>query len=68
MLPLLDQLMPELAHEVTRVGGAISGEHGLGRLKQKYARAVMPAEYFAVQQRIKAAFDPGMLFNRALDK
>lgn len=66
-LPVLDLLMRELAHEVTRVGGAVSGEHGLGRLKKKFARAVLPAAYFSAQDRIKAAFDPECILNPALD-
>lgn len=66
-LPKLDVLMRELAGEVTRVGGAMSGEHGLGRLKRKYARALLPAHYFDMQRNIKLAFDPAMLFNPALE-
>ncbi|MBN8220911.1 MAG: FAD-binding protein [Spirochaetes bacterium] len=66
-LPVLDILMKELAYEVTRVGGAISGEHGLGRLKKKFARAVLPAAYFNAQDRIKAAFDPDCMLNPALE-
>ncbi len=66
-LPDLEPLMVELAHEATRVGGAMSGEHGLGRLKRKIARNVLPAEYFAVQSSIKAALDPAGIFNPALE-
>lgn len=66
-LPKLDTLMRELAVEVTRAGGAMSGEHGLGRLKRKYARLVLPAHHFDMQRKIKAAFDPQMLFNPALE-
>lgn len=66
-LPALDILMKELAYEVTRVGGAISGEHGLGRLKKKFARATMPAAYFDAQRRVKDAFDPQHILNPALD-
>ncbi len=66
-LPVLDAVMRELAIEVHRVGGAMSGEHGLGRLKRKYARAVLPGSYFDMQRDIKSAFDPHMLFNPALE-
>lgn len=66
-LPVLDRLMVELAQEVVRVGGAISGEHGLGRLKKKFARAAMPASYFGAQRRVKESFDPEHLLNPALD-
>jgi FAD/FMN-containing dehydrogenase len=67
-LELALELMRELAAEVTRLGGAMSGEHGLGRLKRGIARKILPAEYFAAQQRIKNAFDPEHLFNAALDE
>lgn len=66
-LPKLDILMRSLAVEVTRAGGAMSGEHGLGRLKRKFAREVLPAQYFDMQRNIKTAFDPQMLFNPALE-
>lgn len=67
-LEILDTLMLELAFEVTRIGGAISGEHGLGRLKRKLAKATLPSVYFQIQDQIKKAFDPNFLFNPALDK
>ncbi|MFZ5630185.1 MAG: FAD-binding oxidoreductase [Spirochaetota bacterium] len=60
-------LMRELAAEVTRLGGAMSGEHGLGRLKRGIARQVLPHEYFAAQDKIKNAFDPQYLLNPALE-
>lgn len=66
-LPLLEKLMLELAFETTRVGGAISGEHGLGRLKRKFARAVLSQNYFTAQENIKTAFDPECIFNPALE-
>lgn len=61
-------LMQSLAAQVTQWGGAMSGEHGLGRLKRGIARAILPEEYFALQSRIKRAFDPHCLFNPALEK
>lgn len=63
----LEPLMLDLGREAYRVGGAISGEHGLGRLKKKIARAVMPPDYFKAQENIKTAFDPERVFNPALD-
>jgi FAD/FMN-containing dehydrogenase len=67
-LPVLEKLMLQLAQETTRVGGAISGEHGLGRLKKKFARAVLSENYFTAQQNIKTAFDPECIFNPALEQ
>lgn len=66
-LPVLDTLLPELAREVTRLGGAMSGEHGLGRLKRRFARQALAPEYFVAQDKIKQAFDADGLFNPALE-
>ena len=41
------------------LGGTVTGEHGLGRLK----RGRRPASVAALEQRVKAAFDPKGLFN-----
>ena len=67
-LPQLEPLMLELAREATRVGGAMSGEHGLGRLKRKIARSILAPEYFSAQSSIKQAFDPLGIFNPALEE
>jgi len=67
-LPVLDILMQELAVEVTRVGGAISGEHGLGRLKRKLARLAFPPGRLGIEQGIKSAFDPDHILNPALER
>lgn len=66
-LPVVLDLMHSLAHEVTRLGGAMSGEHGLGRLKKSVARQVLPSQYFDIQSRIKNAFDKTHLFNPMLE-
>lgn len=67
-LAKLEPLMFRLAQAATRAGGAMSGEHGLGRLKRKIAQQVLSAEYFAVQRSIKNALDPHCLFNPALEQ
>jgi FAD/FMN-containing dehydrogenase len=67
-LPQLEPLMLELARDATRAGGAMSGEHGLGRLKRKIARSILAPEYFSAQSSIKQAFDPLGIFNPALEE
>ncbi len=57
---------PELRHEVMaaifrsgmELGGAISGEHGLGRAKQEYFLELEDPVKIALLGRIKTAFDP----------
>lgn len=39
-------------------GGTLSGEHGIGTLKQPFLRAAIGDTVFALHQHIKASFDP----------
>jgi glycolate oxidase len=45
------------------LGGAISGEHGIGRAKKKYFLELEDPAKIALMQRIKAAFDPNGIMN-----
>ena len=45
------------------MGGAISGEHGIGRTKKRYYQALEDPAKLALQRRIKAAFDPQGILN-----
>ena len=45
------------------MGGAISGEHGIGRTKKRYYQALEDPAKLALQRRIKAAFDPNGILN-----
>jgi glycolate oxidase len=45
------------------MGGAISGEHGIGRTKRAYFEALEDPAKLALQRRIKAAFDPHGILN-----
>lgn len=45
------------------LGGAISGEHGIGRAKKRYYQLLEAPEKLALQRRIKAAFDPAGILN-----
>ena len=45
------------------MGGAISGEHGIGRTKKRYYQALEDPAKLALQRRIKTAFDPNGILN-----
>ncbi|MGO9341483.1 MAG: FAD-binding oxidoreductase [Acidimicrobiales bacterium] len=51
-------LVRELLVEGTAAGGAISGEHGLGRSKAGYFLELADPVVIALMQRLKQAFDP----------
>lgn len=63
MLEKVQAAADELVEFCVKMGGALSGEHGIGREK----RDLMPLMFSPVdldaQARIKEAFDPGDLFN-----
>jgi glycolate oxidase len=47
----------------TDLGGTLSGEHGIGLLKQKYLRLDLPAETIEAMRSIKCALDPNNIMN-----
>ncbi len=53
----------ELFDLALRLGGSISGEHGVGRLKRPWLRQQLGEDVFKYQKNIKDVFDPKNLFN-----
>jgi D-lactate dehydrogenase (cytochrome) len=53
----------EFMQEVVRLGGSISGEHGVGIEKRSYLSLMYTPEELGVMYDIKRAFDPKNLFN-----
>ncbi|NTV54520.1 MAG: FAD-binding oxidoreductase, partial [Syntrophaceae bacterium] len=59
-LPLI---LTELYGIVFRLGGTISGEHGIGSKRAAYMPIVMSSELISLQKRIKGLFDPLNILN-----
>jgi glycolate oxidase len=57
------QLIEAILRSGVDRGGAISGEHGIGRGKRKYLAAIEDPAKLALWRRIKAAFDPNGILN-----
>ena len=53
----------EMVAECLALGGSISGEHGIGVLKQPYLETQVGTVERALMHRIKAAFDPTGILN-----
>lgn len=59
----LPKAIERLFQEVVRLGGTISGEHGIGWVQKPYMHLAFPPEAIALQKSIKRAFDPKGLLN-----
>ncbi|MDR1955932.1 MAG: FAD-binding protein [Treponema sp.] len=56
-------VLAKLYRTITRMGGLVSGEHGIGIAKQAYYLENTPPENLALMRQIKAVFDPKDLLN-----
>jgi glycolate oxidase len=61
--PKVHQAIEGLFKEVIALGGTLSGEHGIGVLKAPYLPLEQSPALIAVQERVKAVFDPKGLLN-----
>ncbi len=57
------ELLRAIYAQAGRLGGAISGEHGVGTDKRAHFLELEAPEKLALMQRIKAAFDPDGILN-----
>ena len=55
-----------IAETSIELGGVLSGEHGLGRVKRDHLAAAFDADTLAVFQRLRDAADPEAVLNRPL--
>ncbi len=57
------QIADEVAALVAQFKGSLAAEHGVGIARTEFLRQQVGAELYRVMREIKAAFDPGNLFN-----
>jgi glycolate oxidase len=60
---LEDKALIELYQIVTRLGGSISGEHGIGSKRRDYLAMVMDKKLLAIQKQIKNVLDHNNILN-----
>lgn len=60
---LLSNLLSELYVRTTKLGGTISGEHGIGSKRKQFMKLVMQPELIDLQKRLKLTFDPHNILN-----
>ncbi|WP_156865011.1 FAD-binding oxidoreductase [Pajaroellobacter abortibovis] len=61
--PLVFRAVRELMEETVRLGGTLSGEHGIGGAKKEYIGLEQSPELITLQQDLKRVFDPAGLLN-----
>jgi glycolate oxidase len=59
----LPNVLTELYKEVFKLGGTISGEHGIGHKRKKYMPLVLGETEIELMKKIKLAFDPNNILN-----
>jgi glycolate oxidase len=59
----ITQAIIEIFTLCKKLGGTISGEHGIGLVQKPYMQVVMPEVQLQLMRNIKQAFDPNMILN-----
>jgi glycolate oxidase len=59
----VERAAEQLFVETLRLGGSLSGEHGIGLAKKRYLHLEQAAPLIELQKKIKAAWDPKNLLN-----
>ena len=58
-----ERIQDEIYDEVVRLGGAITGEHGIGYVKRKYLERYLDPRILKLMKAIKKLFDPNNILN-----
>jgi glycolate oxidase len=61
--PRVDAAVAEMLRMAVRLGGTITGEHGVGLAKKEFLGLEQAPEVIALQRRLKTLFDPTGLLN-----
>ena len=59
----LPRAIEEIFRLTVRLGGTISGEHGIGHVQRRYLSLAMTTAEIEALRRVKRAFDPHNIFN-----
>ena len=59
----MDTLLPDLYSRVRKLGGKISGEHGIGCKRRKYLSLAVSEGYIQAMSAVKRALDPKNILN-----
>jgi glycolate oxidase len=60
---MLPKLLSDLYACTAKLGGTISGEHGIGSKRKGFMKLVMQPELIDLQKRLKLTFDPNNILN-----
>ena len=60
---ILPEVLSELYRATARLGGTISGEHGIGHKRKSYMPLAMGQEQIEMMRSIKRALDPRGILN-----
>jgi glycolate oxidase len=60
---MLPELLAELYLSTAKLGGTISGEHGIGSKRKGFMHLVMQPELIDLMKRLKMTFDPNNILN-----
>jgi len=58
------EIYRKFIHRAVQVGGTISAEHGIGKLKREYLRELYGEEHLREMAALKRAFDPAGILGR----